>query len=626
MPKRAPKGLIADNRRSRNVSKEWRVLSAITKVFSTKSARQKSKSESEIKLNESCLKVHSVEGIHVASGKYLYEAKLKCNNEHSWTIRFSMAEFNLAFSKAERLKETVKHGFCTCFTGPRETVHKGRPTGEMAKQDRIRRCLWNITKYASAAIIFGLFSLCIRKCLIYVVSESWSDANLWLLSLSLAVIFRIMYWLFDSFILQMMPRSFLHQYHQSQKEEIKRRLMKKLKSPNFLTNLQDHQSLQNFLKFSVHSLRRRLPVVIKEGNAMCRVNGRSEFESDQHDSSTQIEGGCCRCSIEFGFDRKWHRRWCVLRSTGISFFRYAPGAKDKSPTHIILFDNTFYASKGGGSVVIDAASGPSPTLLVAGSNAMCELAFSTVHDRDEWYKAFQFMIANSNNNNIGNGNNRNNNNSENGGWTTEHRFGSFAPRRSTDNLMLGVPPKQKQASVPSARWILNGRSYYALVADAISKAKSEVFITGWFLTPEILLTRKATTTPNEIDWSLKKACLEIANKGIPVYILIYQEIPQALANNSLRAQKELEGLHKSIHVLRHRSRFTRNVYWSHHEKTVIIDQNVAFVGGIDLALMRYDDSNHTLYDGNDGGNDVSLILMLYFTPPLPLPIKFPCIT
>ena len=81
-----------------------------------------------------------------------------------------------------------------------------------------------------------------------------------------------------------------------------------------------------------------------------------------------------------------------------------------------------------------------------------------------------------------------------------------------------------------------------------------------------------------------------------VYVLLYEEVPHALANNSAAAKDALESLHANITVLRHRSRFTKNVYWSHHEKTVVCDQHVAFVGGIDLALMRYDDWRHRLDD------------------------------
>lgn len=36
--------------------------------------------------------------------------------------------------------------------------------------------------------------------------------------------------------------------------------------------------------------------------------------------------------------------------------------------------------------------------------------------------------------------------------------------------------------------------------------------------------------------------------------------------------------------------------WAHHEKSVVIDQSLAFLGGIDLAYGRWDDSQHRLTD------------------------------
>ncbi len=36
--------------------------------------------------------------------------------------------------------------------------------------------------------------------------------------------------------------------------------------------------------------------------------------------------------------------------------------------------------------------------------------------------------------------------------------------------------------------------------------------------------------------------------------------------------------------------------WAHHEKMVAIDQTVAFVGGLDLAFGRWDDSQYRLTD------------------------------
>jgi phospholipase D1/2 len=130
----------------------------------------------------------------------------------------------------------------------------------------------------------------------------------------------------------------------------------------------------------------------------------------------------------------------------------------------------------------------------------------------------------------------------------------------------------------------------------MAAARYEIFITGWFFTPTVLLTRAATGADGEGDVSIADAIQRAAERGVKVYVLLYEEVPQALANNSAGAMAALEALHKNVHVLRHRSRFSSNVYWSHHEKTVTCDQHVAFVGGIDLALMRYDDWRHRLDD------------------------------
>lgn len=37
-------------------------------------------------------------------------------------------------------------------------------------------------------------------------------------------------------------------------------------------------------------------------------------------------------------------------------------------------------------------------------------------------------------------------------------------------------------------------------------------------------------------------------------------------------------------------------YWSHHEKQVIIDQCIMFMGGLDLCFGRYETTNYPLKD------------------------------
>ena len=53
-------------------------------------------------------------------------------------------------------------------------------------------------------------------------------------------------------------------------------------------------------------------------------------------------------------------------------------------------------------------------------------------------------------------------------------------------------------------------------------------------------------------------------------------------------------------VLRHpRHLSAGQVFWSHHEKLCVVDQRVAFLGGMDLCEGRFDDDAHRLRDDGD---------------------------
>ncbi|CAA2969309.1 phospholipase D zeta 1 [Olea europaea subsp. europaea] len=48
----------------------------------------------------------------------------------------------------------------------------------------------------------------------------------------------------------------------------------------------------------------------------------------------------------------------------------------------------------------------------------------------------------------------------------------------------------------------------------------------------------------------------------------------------------------------HRNYLKTNKYYSrsHHEKLVIVDHNICFIGGLDLCFGRYDATNHKVGD------------------------------
>ena len=49
-------------------------------------------------------------------------------------------------------------------------------------------------------------------------------------------------------------------------------------------------------------------------------------------------------------------------------------------------------------------------------------------------------------------------------------------------------------------------------------------------------------------------------------------------------------------VMQHRSPDPLNIYWSHHDKAVIIDANIVFWGGLDACFGRWDYHVHPLAD------------------------------
>ena len=66
-------------------------------------------------------------------------------------------------------------------------------------------------------------------------------------------------------------------------------------------------------------------------------------------------------------------------------------------------------------------------------------------------------------------------------------------------------------------------------------------------------------------------------------------------NDSENVQITFEKMHKNITVLRHPNVVIPGL-WSHHEKMVVIDQKVGFMGGLDICYGRWDTPDHYLYD------------------------------
>ncbi|XP_020267613.1 phospholipase D zeta 1-like isoform X2 [Asparagus officinalis] len=169
-----------------------------------------------------------------------------------------------------------------------------------------------------------------------------------------------------------------------------------------------------------------------------------------------------------------------------------------------------------------------------------------------------------------------------GGWCLPHCFGSFAPPR-------GLTEDGSQV-----QWFVDGQAAFGAIASSIEVAKSEIFITGWWLCPELYLRRPFHVHASSRLDSLLEAK---AKQGVQIYILLYKEVAIALKINSIYSKRRLLNIHENVKVLRYPDHFSTGVYlWSHHEKIVIVDNQICYLGGLDLCFGRYDNPEHRVGD------------------------------
>ncbi|SPN99616.1 related to phospholipase D [Cephalotrichum gorgonifer] len=207
-----------------------------------------------------------------------------------------------------------------------------------------------------------------------------------------------------------------------------------------------------------------------------------------------------------------------------------------------------------------------------------------------------------------------------------NRYGSFAPQ-TTGNV----------------KWYVDGCSYFWAVSEAIESARESIYILDWWLSPELYLRRPpAANEKYRLDNLLKAA----AERGVSVKVIVYKEVQAALTLNSAHTRQRLESLHNNISVFRHPdhtptgynlakdlSESFKNfslsaasvskasvdtlkaiygtsdgmvLFWAHHEKLCVIDERVAFMGGLDMCFGRWDTTSHPLADAHPGNLDATV--------------------
>ncbi|OJJ42490.1 hypothetical protein ASPZODRAFT_2119907 [Penicilliopsis zonata CBS 506.65] len=190
---------------------------------------------------------------------------------------------------------------------------------------------------------------------------------------------------------------------------------------------------------------------------------------------------------------------------------------------------------------------------------------------------------------------------------------------------------------------IDGCAYFWAVSEALQAAKKSIWILGWWVSPEVYLRRP----PSENEqYRLDRMLLAAAQRGVKINIIVFKEVTQVMYRqvSSKHTKNALEALHPNISVFRYPDHVqgassllssTKSLFqstmaggtaglgkisdetlstlfalaggptllWAHHEKLVLCDETLAFVGGIDLCYGRWDTVQHPIADAHPGNLD-----------------------
>ncbi|HEV2014243.1 MAG TPA: phospholipase D family protein [Candidatus Dormibacteraeota bacterium] len=136
--------------------------------------------------------------------------------------------------------------------------------------------------------------------------------------------------------------------------------------------------------------------------------------------------------------------------------------------------------------------------------------------------------------------------------------------------------------------LIDGADALRAISVGIANARSHLHLTGWHITPDFALTRDEKPT------ILRQLLADVAAR-VPVRVLIWAGAPLPVLRPwrgdvrkvheqltaGARIQCAMDARERPMHC--------------HHEKTIVIDDQVAFVGGIDLTSFngdRWDTQEH----------------------------------
>lgn len=180
------------------------------------------------------------------------------------------------------------------------------------------------------------------------------------------------------------------------------------------------------------------------------------------------------------------------------------------------------------------------------------------------------------------------------------KSGKPAPAVATNSLWVAYHDNEFGYPTPGNKVtpFFSGKAYFAALIKAIEGAEKEIYIAGWQVNWDALLSRGVRL----FDVLYKRAK---AAPALKIYVMPWNDSApvqtfddQTVTVLSLLNEMVRPGL-VSIFLADGLADVSR-AFFSHHQKQVVIDRKIAFIGGIDVAYGRFDDENYDLTANAEG--------------------------
>ena len=165
---------------------------------------------------------------------------------------------------------------------------------------------------------------------------------------------------------------------------------------------------------------------------------------------------------------------------------------------------------------------------------------------------------------------------------------AFAPKRSGHDV----------------RFFTTGKDYYLDLAQAIGQARTSIFITGWQVNYDVTLDGKQSL------WQCLRTAL-MRSSQLKVFVMPWLSPAASVGTHDFETMLAI--FHLNAGLKEPRAFCTPAIQqsdmkglgstFSHHQKAVVIDNHIGYVGGIDLAYGRRDDNDFSLDASDRRGND-----------------------